>query len=194
MMGFKATVELASTSPYSCSRMHDTPKKGTKESPAAYDERTWREKCYFDADSKVLIPRMAFKFALMDAACYLGERVTGKGMRTWTQYFTSAVIVENDITLPILKEELESITLPCHANGNRKSGKRVPRTFPIIKSWQGSLCCLVLDETITREIFTRVWQHAGAFIGIGRFRPQNGGFNGRFVVKAVTWESLAKAA
>lgn len=186
-MGILATVTLESSSPYSCSRKHDAPKLA-KESHDAYERRTWREKAHFGEDGELFIPRMAFKFSLMEAAKYLGERVVGKGMKTWTQYFTSATLVENDISLGIHKDSVDGQTISAHANGNRNSGKRVPRTFPIINRWAGELRVLVLDETITEEIFTRVFQHAGSFIGIGRFRPANGGFNGRFVVKRVKWE------
>jgi hypothetical protein len=30
-------------------------------------------------------------------------------------------------------------------------------------------------------------EEAGKFIGLGRFRPQNGGFYGRFAVAKVVW-------
>ncbi len=189
---FSATAKLKSTSPYSPSRQHTTPKKA-KESANDYDLRTWKEKATYNDEGNVVIPRMAFKFALINGAAYLGEKVQGKGMKTWTGYFTSAVHIQDDLTLPLRREDLQFITLPCHANGNRKSGKRVPRTFPVIPAWAGSLCFDILDPTITEEIFTRVLQHAGMFIGIGRFRPENGGFNGRFVVEGVTWKAVAVA-
>lgn len=192
-MGYIATVHLESVSPFSSSKIHDTP-KSAKESYDAYEKRTWREKAHFTQDGYVEIPAMAFKFALMDAAAYLGERVPEKGMKTWTQYFISAVLIESGIVLPLLKKDLESVTLSCHANGSRKSGKRVRRTFPYIKSWKGDLVVQVFDETITREIFARVFAHAGTFIGIGRFRPQNGGFNGRFHVVKIDWKKMAEAA
>src|SRR5690242_910103 len=97
-MGILATVHLESRSPYSPSRIHDAPKQ-TKESHDAYEKRTWREKAHFDKDGHVVIPAMSFKFSLMDAASYLAERVPGKGMKTWTQYFTSAVLIEDDLRL-----------------------------------------------------------------------------------------------
>jgi hypothetical protein len=45
----------------------------------------------------------------------------------------------------------------------------------------------VLDETVTEEVFRNVLEQAGAFIGIGRFRPRNNGFYGRFKVEAIAW-------
>jgi hypothetical protein len=195
VMGILATVHLQSASQYSGSRFHDTPKK-PKELPGDYELRTWREKCYFNHENKVVLPSVYFKKNLVSAAQYLAEKVPGKGMKTWTQYFTSAVAVENDIVLPVRKDDLEPITLPCDSKGrrNRSGGSLVLRTFPIVKSWEGVLRVRIYDETITQEIFTRVFQHAGIFIGIGRFRPQNGGDNGRYIVKEIRWQKLENSA
>ena len=192
-MGCLATVSLESTSPYSCSRMHGVAKLA-KESHDAYDQRTWRDKAHYNSDGKVIIPRMSIKFSLVGGAAYLGERVQGKNMKTWTQYFTSAIHIMDDIVLPQKREDVQSITLYCHANGNRRSGKRVARTFPLILSWAATVQINVLDETITEDIFGRVLEHAGAFIGIGRFRPENGGYNGRYVVRKISWKKLGQAA
>lgn len=76
----------------------------------------------------------------------------------------------------------------CHADGKRGSGTRVPRTFPVIRQWHGKALFYVLDETITREVFQRYLEEAGKFIGVGRFRPRNGGFYGRFEVKSLDWK------
>ena len=45
----------------------------------------------------------------------------------------------------------------------------------------------VLDETITEDVFLNHLTQAGQFIGIGRFRPRNNGFYGRFAVDKVEW-------
>jgi hypothetical protein len=44
-----------------------------------------------------------------------------------------------------------------------------------------------LDETITEEVFKLHLEESGKFIGIGRFRPQNNGFYGRFKVNEIVW-------
>jgi hypothetical protein len=44
-----------------------------------------------------------------------------------------------------------------------------------------------MDDTVTREIFERYFNQAGHFIGVGRFRPENGGMNGRFRATAFHW-------
>ena len=76
-----------------------------------------------------------------------------------------------------------------HADGKKGSGTRVARTFPVIHEWDGTAEVMILDESITKDVFTRYLEEAGKFIGIGRFRPRNGGFYGRFSVGEVLWES-----
>ena len=73
------------------------------------------------------------------------------------------------------------------ADGRRGSGKRVTKHFPVIQKWAGDVMFYVLDETITEDVFREHLEEAGRFIGIGRFRPRNNGFYGRFTVKSVKW-------
>ena len=72
-------------------------------------------------------------------------------------------------------------------SGIRGSGKRVEKCFPVIPSWTGEVTFYVLDETVTQEVFKNILEQAGAFIGIGRFRPRNNGFYGRFKVESIVW-------
>ena len=187
----KATVTLASVSPYSQSRLYsgEIPKL-EKESSNDYDIRNWREHQHYDKKTgEIFIPPMVLKNALMECAQYLGEKIPGKGNATWTKHFTAGILCADPIMLGIMKDETESETFPCHADGKRSCGTRVPRKFPVIYEWKGKAVFYILDETITKDVFKRYLQEAGKFIGIGRFRPRNGGFYGRFKVEEdLEWE------
>ena len=76
-MGIRATVGLKSTSPYSQSRMHDF-QKDSKESHDVFERRIWREKSHYDEGGMLFIPQMSFKFCIMQAATYLGEKCQGQ--------------------------------------------------------------------------------------------------------------------
>ena len=187
----KATVQLTSASPYSQSRLYsvDIPKL-EKESAADYDQRNWREHQHYNKRTgEVFIPPMALKNALMECAQYLGEKIPGKGQATWTKHFTAGILIVEPIMLNVNKDETQSETFMCHADGKKGSGTRVARTFPVIHEWDGTAEVMILDESITKDVFTRYLEEAGKFIGIGRFRPRNGGFYGRFSVGEVLWES-----
>jgi hypothetical protein len=184
----QVTVQIRGLSPYSASRMHDAPKLN-KETHDAYEQRTWREKCNTDKDGRVVIPAMAFKQGLAAAAKRLGTQIPGKGKSTYTKFFESDVICTENAPLDIHKDDVPGITINANSDGIRGSGKRVKRTFPQIPEWETSATFLVLDDTITREVFEDTMRAAGQSVGVGRFRPEKGGINGRFECVEFRWQA-----
>lgn len=182
-------VEFEGISPYSQSRMHDAPKL-EKETYDDYEQRTWREKCTADEDGNVFIPAMAFKQALDAVAKRLGDQIPGKGKSTYTKHFTGGVICEQDIPLGYVKDEAPAITINANSDGVRGSGKRVKRTFPQWQKWKGVARFIILDDTVTKPVFERHFLEAGRFIGIGRFRPEKGGLNGRWRPVKYEWSEI----
>ena len=184
-----ATVTLRSIAPYSQSRQHNTDKLD-KETADAYETRTWREKAHFTPEGNVLIPPMAFKKCVEAGAKFIGRQIPGKGKATYTKHFKSGIIVAEPLVLDVTRDTLESETVSCDADGKKDStgGKRVPRTFPVLHSWEGDVRFEVIDPTITEDVFKETVEESGMFIGIGRFRPENGGYYGRFEVAGLKWE------
>lgn len=181
-----AIATLKSISPYSQSRHYEVEKK-KKELAKDYEQRTWRERLHVNRDGFVFIPPMAFKNALSEIAQYLGMQVSGKGKNTYTKHFVAGVLVVDGLTLPIKKEDVQGEWLFVPSNGKRGGGKRVAKCFPVIPTWQGDVVFYVLDETITPEVFEEHLKEAGNFIGIGRYRPRNNGYYGRFSVEEIVW-------
>lgn len=184
---FIATAKLVSVSPYSQSRFHGESRL-EKESPDDYEKRTWRLKAHASADGYVQIPPTAFKSALQEAAQYLGEKISGKGQATWTKHFKAGVMVMTPLVLPQKRDTVPGEWYHCHSDGKKGSGSRVMRCFPVIPEWSGKVEFHVIDRLITKDVFTHHLSEAGKFIGIGRFRPINGGFYGRFKVESVDWK------
>jgi hypothetical protein len=180
------TVHLESSAPYSQSRMHDTPKLD-KERPDDYEKRTWREKCTYDDNGVIHIPAMGIKQALDRAAKVLGEQIPGKGKSTYTKFFESAVLCMADVNIGYHKDEVASVTINANADDVRGSGKRVKRTFPVMPSWKGVAEFTILDDTVTQDVFERTLETAGKIVGVGRFRPEKGGLNGRFKPTKFEW-------
>jgi hypothetical protein len=176
----KAIATLKGISPYSQSRFHNAPKL-EKELADAYEERTWREKCHFDAKTQELfIPPMAYSNAIKEAAKYRSIQIQGKGKSTYTKHFEAGVMVFGPLPLGAKKSEVKGEWVYCHADGQRGSGRRVMRCFPVIHEWQGVIEYVILDDIITKDVFEEVLFTSGQLIGIGRFRPINRGFYGRF--------------
>lgn len=183
-----ATATLASTAPYSQSREYasEVPKLD-RETPDVYDKRTWRSHCHVGADGKLFIPPMAFKMALDTAAAMLGMKIPGRARATYTKFFLSGVLCMEPAVLPLTINDVACERIYANADGKRGSGKRVWRQFPRIDKWQVDVPFHVLADEITRDVFAEHLKQAGAFVGIGRFRPQSGGYYGRFEIKKVEW-------
>ncbi len=183
------SVKLESVSPYSSSRQHDTPKLD-KERMDEYEQRTWREKLSTDETGTVVIPAMAFKQALDRCVKVLGMQVPGKGKATYTKHFMAGCLCESDVSLGIHKDTVQSVIINAHVDGVRGSGKRVKKTFPQIPKWAATARFIILDDAITKDVFEKVMKESGQFVGVGRFRPENAGLNGRYSVKGFTWDSI----
>jgi hypothetical protein len=181
-----ATAKIKGLAPYSQSRGHSTPMLD-KESHDAYDKRTWREKAHCTPEGQVLIPPMAFKSCVSEAAAFLKLRIPGRGRSEYGKHMAAGILCVTPVVLPIRKDDLKHVDVHCDANGRRGSGSRVWRRFPVIEEWEGRVEFNVLDRTITPEVFIQHLVEAGQFIGIGRFRPVNMGWFGRFQLLDLDW-------
>lgn len=186
-------VTLKSISPYSQSRKYEDPKLTRKsgsdaETPKQYEARTWRERLHTTEDGHVFIPPMAFKNCLTEAAKFAPTQIKGQGKATYTKSFEAGVMVTDMLKLPVKKADVPGEWLFVPSDGRRGGGKRVEKCFPVIQSWNGKVQFVILDDSIPAEVFERTLRDAGTFIGIGRFRPRNNGYYGRFEVQKVSWQ------
>jgi hypothetical protein len=185
----QARVTLESVSPYSQSRQHDEPML-EGESRDVYDARTWRAKMNVaerNGRKVVVIPAHGLHQAIAAAAKYSKRQIPGQGKATWTSKFTAGLMIPDDPALNVNPDEVQCVTISANADGVRGSGKRVPRRFPIIPAWESTFDVFILDPIITEDVFKEMVGIAGMFIGIGRFRPEKGGTNGRFRLKSLVW-------
>lgn len=175
-------IGLEGTSPYSQSR-HYVVDKLEKEGPDAYEQRTWRNRMHVTEDGYVFVPSTAFKNCLAEAAKFLSMQIPGKGKATYTKHFEAGIMVIDPVVLPMKAEDVKGEQLFVPPSGRRGDGKRVNKTFPFIpQGWKGEVTVYVVDETITANVLRQHMEEAGRLIGIGRFRPRNNGFYGRFDV------------
>jgi hypothetical protein len=180
---------LESAAPYSQSRHYETPKL-PKENSADYEERTWRERMHADENGDVYVPPMCFKNALSEIAKFLSMQIPGKGKATYTKHFEAGVLVMDAVPLGVKKDEVPGEWLFVPSDGRRGGGSRVRKCFPLIKTWKAVVRFYILDETITQDVFEQHLREAGNFIGIGRFRPRNNGYYGRFrIASPLKWST-----
>ena len=180
----KCTCTLIGDSPISFGRAIQTP-KGADEGADDHEERTWRERMHTDEAGVVFIPPTALKNCLADVAKYLSESIPGKGKATYTKHFEAGTMVMDAMSLNIKATDVVGERLFVPADGRRGGGKRVWRTFPTIQTpWTTQAIIYLFDPLLIAKP-SKVEDYlgfAGRFIGLGRFRPRNNGFYGRFHV------------
>ncbi len=185
-----ATVMVEGVSPYSQSRYHAT-EALEKEGKDAYARRTWREFCHFDADGHIFLPPMAMKNCLSESAKFLAMQIPGKGKATYTKHVEAGVLVTVPARIGHHKDDLteekhmDALFLP--SDGKRGSGSRVMKYYPRFDRWSAIVEFHIFDDVITKDVFQYVLEQAGQFIGVGRFRPRQNGFYGRFLIGSIEW-------
>jgi len=162
-------------------------KKEEKEGENAFELRTCRERMHYDSNGNVFIPGAMFKNSISAAAKYLSMQIPGKGKSTYTKNIEAGIMCIENLNLNIHKDDVEMETLFVPSQGQRGGSKRVPKHFPKIKEWEGYVTFVIIDSIITKEVFKRHLEEAGSLIGIGRFRPRNNGYYGRFIVENIEW-------
>jgi len=183
----KYTVKLTSAAPLTQSRKHNEPKLD-KELADAYEKRTWRNKAHVGESGFIEIPGFALKCAVVAAAKYAGDQIPGKGKNTWTKKFQCGLIIPENAVTDCKPSAITPIEINANVDGVRGSGKKVTRTFPQLLKWTATVPVLVVDEILTKEVLTTYLTAAGQFIGVGQYRPENGGNNGRFSVDIVEFK------
>jgi hypothetical protein len=185
------TVKLQGTTPLLYGRQYSVPKL-QRESAAEYEERTWAERMHKNEGGQAVLSPLSVKNCLRDAAKYLSEQIPGKGKSTYTKHFKSGLMVFEQVPLfngknqPIIADQVEPIWLNVPSDGMTGGTKRVPKAFPQVNDWMGTVDIHVLDEVITKDVLLRHLTEAGNFVGLGAMRVANGGISGRFKVVSIS--------
>lgn len=192
-----ATITLEGLAPYSQSRQHAEPfLQG--ESHEDYDLRTWRSKQTVeirDGKKTIVVPAHGLHQAIIAGAKYSKRQIPGQGKATWTSKFSSGIMLVENPALNVDPDSVANVVISANSDGVRGSGKRVPRRFPVINpGWTLTTKIVILDPIITESVFREIVEIAGMFIGIGRFRPEKGGHNGRFRLTKLDWQDNRELA
>lgn len=184
-----ARCHLKSTSKYGYGKPVNEVKP-RDETHADFEERVWKQKCHATEDGHLFIPPMAFKSSLAEAAKYKSIQIPGKGKSTFTKHFEAGTQVMDPLVLPETLDTVSHEWLFVPSDGRPGSGSRVWKCFPLVHQWEGNVDYYVFDDIITPEVFEEHLRDSGRFIGIGRFRPRNRGYYGRFEVLGIEWSKV----
>jgi len=181
-----ARCRLESTAAYSQSAPIVEAKRD-KELFKDFEERTWRKRMHVTEDGHVFIPPMSFKVCIAEAAKYLSVQVPGKGKATYTKNFEAGVLVIEPVVLSVKAADVKGEWLYLPSDGRRGGTTRVWKCYPCIPAWTATVEFVIIDMMITEDAFRYHLEQAGQLIGIGRFRPRNNGYYGRFKVLSIEW-------
>lgn len=183
-----AVARLCSVAPYGQGRNYQREVPMTaKETPDAYEKRTWQNRMHVNGKGTMTMPAMSFKLLLEGASKFLGQKIPGRGKATWTKHFMSGVLVMEDVDTGIKASEVEGEWLHVPSDGRHGGGSRVWKCFPVIPSWEADVTFTIVDPLIPKDVFELHLQEGGKYIGVGRFRPEKGGYYGRFDLVNVAW-------
>lgn len=156
-----------------------------------FEGRTWRERMHTDPEGYVYLQQTSIKNCLVDVATYLGEKVKGKGSKTWTKFFTAGLASTHPLELfhdngrRVEAAKVEGTSLFVPSDGKRGGPKRVWKTFPVIPpGWTCDVSLLLYEQLLIEdpEKVRDYLEHGGKFIGLGFYRPIRNGDWGRFAV------------
>ena len=155
------------------------------EKPDAFEKRCWRGRMHVDDKGEIFIPAMALKHALTAAVIWEGEKIKGRGQSTYTKRFNAGIMVAENMPLGIKPEDVRGNWLFVPSDGKKGGSTRVNKCFPTVDKWKTRCEIIVLDPLLMDEI-NKVYEalcRAGQFVGLGGFRPERGGYFGRFTVE-----------
>ena len=183
-----AIASLESISPYSQSNFFSSERKD-KETHADFEERCWRERMHVDAAGWMIVPAMSLKYAIDEACKRLALQVPGEGKTRYTKFFEAGYFVKEPPRLNIKAADVQGEWLWVSSTGKKgkDGGTRVQRCFPTVPTWKSDVEFVLLDDKIPEDVFQKCLESAGLFVGIGRFRPENQGYYGRFKVAGIKW-------
>lgn len=181
-------VTIEGISPYSQSNFF-TSTRGEKETHESFEDRCWREKIHVDAEGWVVIPAMSLKYSIDEACKRLALQVPGEGKTRYTKFFEAGYFVKEPPRLNYKAADVDGEWLWVSSTGKKgkDGGTRVRRCFPTMPTWKADVQFVLLDDKIPEDVFEKCLESAGLFVGIGRFRPENQGYYGRFKVVSPKW-------
>jgi len=126
-------------------------------------------------------------------------KIPGAGSAKYSKHFLAGILCPEDRLVldkkgkPIPISGVEIAGFPCDSQGGKggRGGATVIRRFPMISpGWQVRTEIYVVDDVISEDVFKKTLDYCGLVNGFGRYRPQNGGTNGRFTVEDFSWSVI----
>lgn len=109
-----------------------------------------------------------------------GSQIKRGKMGTFRKMLGAGFVIINPDAIPHINQtwEVDARTVVIRATKGR-----IMRYRPKLLEWQLQFQCIVETEVIPIPVLKECFEIGGKYIGIGDFRPENGGMFGRFLVE-----------
>lgn len=124
---------------------------------------------YRNKEGKNVIPSVHIESSMVKAG--VNERVAGRGKKTYKDHMKAFIVVEPEDILIDPQDYEEDRRFV------RVQRAKIMRTRPKFPTgWKANFTILVLDDTIPMKVIENILSFAGAYVGIGDWRPKFGRF------------------
>lgn len=133
-------------------------------------KREFKEAQYRDKKGRLYQPAEHFEKSFEIAA----RQFKFKGNQSYSKILEGGISVEPEEILH--KKRNKPIPFEKYVKIPPKKGARVPKTRAMIKNWELDLTINVFNDSINFKVLKDIVIYAGAYIGIGDWRPKYGRF------------------
>ena len=145
----------------------EEPKVKRKTGVINYKEE-FEKSLYKDEDGTIYMPSTWFEQSMVKAA--VNFPIPGKGKKTFKDLVNSALIVLPE-KIPIDPQEYK-----IDKRSVRIGRSRVFRYRPRWDHWQAEFTIIIFDEQLPVSTLKQILEYAGAYKGVGDYRPKFGRF------------------
>jgi hypothetical protein len=180
--GYTMDCDLVGTTQLGFGAPFQTDAKSLEGGEEELEQKHWRERILVNEETgNAMINPMALKKALDQTAKKQLGTVPGKGKCKYGGYFKSGVMVVTPIDLGVKPDKINPERMFVALPGQGRHWKN----FPKLPKWNAHATIAVLDGIVKPDVLEKCLNKCGNTNGLGLFRPQNGGYWGRFVVKNI---------
>jgi hypothetical protein len=160
--------------------------RASNEKENDFDKRVWLERAHIKPNGFLFQPAFGIKRMIESAAAHKGEKLKNKGVKG---ILATGIAIIDD---PLFDQKSDRLIMQpefVSSGGQKGGGSRVWRHFPVLPTpWKLSGSIIVIDGRIDYDMLLRHLEEAGLFAGIGMWRIDRGGQNGRFTAEITSWE------
>ncbi|MEM4591741.1 MAG: hypothetical protein QW555_07935 [Nitrososphaerota archaeon] len=131
---------------------------------------------YYNSEGRPSIPSIWLINSLKQAAAEV--KIPGRGKKTYKNLVGAGFILIQPDMIP-----LESDGWTIYAAPVVVQRARIIRHRPLFPQWRAMFTIIFDEQHFTQKLIEELLQYAGAFVGIGDYRPQRGGPFGRFTTQ-----------